>query len=212
MLLAGCPAFALDSDKEVQKLLASMRTAYSTVESASLLVKTEFDNLGKRESQSISMSFQKPNLLHLDFSYKGQTATRICDGKKVYTMGSGGGRQVMTYSLDALGGDLPINLESMSFFDWKRQLSTSSGANMEKSRFKVIPSEQWNDRDWIVLEETAHGQNVFVRYFIDPRTYYIWRCEVKSIDSKKFMMETEVQKLMVNVKLDPKLFAAPKGN
>lgn len=203
-------AWASPADKQVERLLESMRTAYRAVQSASLEITSKIDIEGKQESQAVSMHYQRPNLLRLAFTFRGQVVTRISDGKKVHTMGEKGDPFTINYSIDAMGSDSPINLEALSFFDWKRQLSTSPGANMEKSKFKLIESERWNDRTWLVLEETAHGQNVFVRYFIDPQSFLIWRCEVRSLDKKSFIMETEVRTMVLNSKLDPKLFVAPK--
>ena len=201
---------AADADKEVEKLLANMRQAYQSAQSASVVSKSTTEIDGKDETFAVRMDYAKPNLLRMVFTFRGQEAMKISDGKKVYMIVGGGKPHEQKLTLDALGGDAPINLETMAFFDWKRQLSTSSGANMEKSKFKIVLSEEWNDRSWIVLEETAHGQNVFVRYFIDPKTFLIWKCDVKSLDKKESIMTTEVQKLLLNPKLDSKIFTAPK--
>lgn len=201
---------AADADKEVEKLLSNMRQAYQSAQTASVVSKSTTEIDGKEETFAVRMDYAKPNLLRMVFTFRGQEATKISDGKKVYMMVGGGRPHEQKLSLDSLGGDAPINLETMAFFDWKRQLSTSSGANMEKSKFKIVLSEEWNGRSWIVLEETAHGQNVFVRYFIDPKTFLIWKCDVKSLDKKESIMTTEVQKLLLNPKLNPKIFTAPK--
>lgn len=205
-------SFARDADKEVEKLLASMRQAYQSTQSASIVSKSTTEIEGKEETFAVRMDYTKPNLLRLVFTFRGQELTKISDGKKVYTVAGSGKPHEQKLTLDALGGDAPINLETMAFFDWKRQLSTSLGANMEHSKFKIVLSEEWSGRSWIVLEETAHGQNVYVRYFVDPKTYLIWKCDVKSIDKKKSIMTTEVQKLLLNPKLDSKIFAAPKSD
>jgi outer membrane lipoprotein-sorting protein len=210
VLLAACGAQAQKASKEVEKLLSSMRTAYQAASSATVdvLSITEFD--GKEEKMEVRLDYAKPNLIRLIFSFRGSIVTRISDGKKVSTKVEGGKASTEALTLDALGGGAPINLESLAFFDWKRQLSTEPGGNMRKSEFKLILSESWKGRTWIVLEETAHEQDVFVRYFVDPDTYMIWRCDVKSLDKKRTIMTTEVRKLLLNPKLDPKLFMIPK--
>jgi outer membrane lipoprotein-sorting protein len=189
-----------------------MRQAYQSANSATLESKTKTKIEGKEEVFEVRMDYGKPNLLRMVFAFRGQEIMKISDGKKIYTVVGTGKAHEEKLTLDGLGGDAPINLESMGFFDWKRQLSTSPGANMSESKFKIVLSEEWNGRNWIVLEETAHGQNVFVRYFVDPKTYFIWKCEVKSLDKKKEIMTTEVQKLLLNPNLDRKVFEAPKSD
>jgi hypothetical protein len=101
---------------------------------------------------------------------------------------------------------MPINLEVMSFWDWKRQLSTDPGSNMEESKFKLVQGESWNGKKWTVLEETAYGQNVFVRYFVDPSSSLIYRVLVYDLGRTKLQVETVVKKLERNIKVDPKKF------
>lgn len=201
----------VEADKDVEKLLSNMRQAYQSANSATILSKTKTKIEGKEEAFEVHMDYVKPNLIRMVFAFRGQEVAKISDGKKIYTMVGTGKAHEEKLTLDGLGGDAPINLETMAFFDWKRQLSTSPGANMSESKFKIVLSEEWNGRSWIVLEETAHGQNVFVRYFVDPKTFFIWKCDVKSLDKKRAIMTTEVQKLLLNPKLDPRIFDAPKS-
>jgi len=211
-LLFALAAFCLpiEADKEAEKLLSNMRQAYQSANFATLQSKTKTKIEEKEETFDVHMDYGKPNLIRMVFSFRGQQVAKISDGKKIYTVVGKGKAHEEKLTLDGLGGDAPINLEAMAFFDWKRQLSTSPGANMSESKFKIVLSEEWNGRSWIVLEETAHGQNVFVRYFVDPKTFFIWRCDVKSLDKKKQIMTTEVQKLLLNPRLDPKTFDPPK--
>lgn len=212
-LAAGGSFAAAASESDVEKLLASMRTAYQAAQTAQLKVKSRFMVGDEWITSQVAMSYAKPNRLRLEFTIKDSVTHRVSDGKKVYTWFDPETVRVKDVDPDALGNDAPINLECLSFFDWKRQLSTESGANMEKSKFKVIPSESWNGRKWTVLEESAHGQNVFVRYFIDPKTYFIWRCDVRDLGSRKPFMETEVLELTLNPKFDAARFRPPgKGS
>lgn len=214
LALVATSAFAFAADKEVEELLAKMRKAYQSVESVSLTAKSRGQFLPEGEALEVKMDYARTNKLRLAFKFGSQQVRRVSDGKKVYTWaepakGEKSEPDVSDVSMDALGGDAPINLESMCFFDWKRQLSTEKGANMEKSEFKLIKSESWNGRSWIVLEETAHGQNVFARYFIDPSTYFIWRCDVKTLDKKNPFMEVHLVDLQLNPKLPADTFKAP---
>jgi hypothetical protein len=213
LVAASCLGFS--ADKEVEELLAKMRAAYQAVESVSIQAKAKARYPQGEESHSISMDYAKTNKLRLTFDFRGKTVRRISDGKTVYTWAEDTKTAKRTdvdeakVSMDALGGDAPINLESMCFFDWKRQLSTAPGANMEKSEFKLIALENWNGRSWMVLEETAHGQSVFARYFIDPKTHFIWRCDVKTLKERKTFMDVQIVRMTLNPKLGPDTFKAP---
>lgn len=200
-------------ESEVDKLLASMRTAYQSAESATLKVQSKVKIGEDWVSSAVTMHYEKPFRMNLTFKVKDVTMHRVSDGRNVYTWVDPKEIDSDQVDADSLGNDAPINLECLSFFDWKRQLSTAAGANMEKSKFKLIMSETWNGRTWIVLEESAHGQSVFVRYFIDPSTYLIWRCDVRDLEKKSAFMETVVTELTINPKLNASLFKAPgKGD
>jgi len=212
LFLAGfTPAPAPEPlDTEVDKLLASMRTAYQAANSASIRVKSRVKVGDEWVTSMVTAYYEKPNRLNMAFKVKDVLLNRVSDGKKVYTWVDLASIRTEEVDADTLSNDAPINLEIMSFFDWKRQLSTSPGANMEKSKFKVIKSESWNGKSWIVLEESAHGQSVFVRYYIDPSTYLIWRCDVRDLEKRSGFLETEVVELTLNPKLEAALFKAPR--
>lgn len=206
-------ATGFQPDSEVEKLLASMRTAYQSAETATVKVKSRVKVGEDWISGTSTLHYEKPNRLNLAFKLKDVLTHRVSDGRKVFTWIELDKVKSEGVDPDSLGNDAPINLECLSFFDWKRQLSTSPGANMEKSKFKLIKSENWNGRNWIVLEESAHGQSVFVRYFIDPNTYMIWRCDVRDLERRSPFLETEVTELTLNPKLGAGLFKAPtKGS
>lgn len=211
-VLAGfTPALRRDApDSEVDKLLKSMRTAYQAADSASIRVKSRVKVGDEWVTSSVTAYYEKPNRLNMAFKVKDVLLNRVSDGRKVYTWVDLSSVRTEEVDADTLSNDAPINLEIMSFFDWKRQLSTDPGANMEKSKFKIVKSESWNGKSWIVLEESAHGQSVFVRYFIDPSTFMIWRCDVRDLDRKSAFLETEVVELTLNPRFDSDLFKAPR--
>lgn len=208
LAIAASPSFS--ADKEVEKLLASMRTAYQAVSSASLRIDSKVKYSFGEVTHKVRFEYEKPNRIHLAFDFQGKTIRRISDGKKVYTFAEEAKPDVAAVSMDALGGDVPVNLETLCFFDSNRQLSTSKEGNMAASTFKLLEGQEWNGRSWYVLEETAKGQNVFVRYWVEPDRFFIGRCEVFGLDKKTFIMDAQVKSMVLNQAIEAKLFQPPK--
>jgi outer membrane lipoprotein-sorting protein len=213
-ILAGSFSIAKDhiaapEQKPVEDLLAKMRKAYSSAKSVALEVKVRNNTQNGVASGRFSFKYQHPNRIRYLADIGSNHVERYCDGKEVVTIFNAQRNSTKTINVDTLGGRMPGNLEWLCFFDWKRQLSTSAGNNMAQSKLKVIPSQTWNGKKWIVLEESAPQVGVGVRYFVDPKTYFIWRCDVSSIDQKRQITRTEVTKLDLNVKFESKLFTPP---
>jgi len=195
--------------KPVEDLLAKMRKAYSSVKTAALEVHVKNAGQNGQITGRFSFKFASPNRIKYLAEVGANHTERYCDGKEIVTIRNDKRASTTTINVDTLGGEVPGNLEWLSFFDWKRQLSTAQGANMARSTFKLIPSESWNKKNWIVLEETATFMNLKVRYFIDPKSYFIWRCDVSQISQKRQVIHTEVTKLEIGPKLDASVFKAP---
>lgn len=207
-LLAGLiAATAMAADKEVETLLARMRQVYSNTNTARIVIKTTGTRFGKT-TITTDLTYMKDRKIHAKLSgfdtLKGRTRTFICDGKRTTVDDLAGNIQVSEFNPDII--PIPINLEAMSFWDWKRQLSTAEGANMELSKFKLRKNVSWNNKDWLVLEEKADGQNVYVDYFIDPKTALIHRVQVYDIRKRTLATETVVTRLDRNIKVDQNLF------
>ena len=115
----------------------------------------------------------------------------------------------MPYSLDILGRALPANLETMNFFDWKRQLSTDESGNMHTSKLKIVNGQKWNGKTWTVLEEIAEEPGLFVRYFIDRKTNLIWRTELKRLNDGKLIMDAQITSLTLGARIPPETFKPP---
>jgi outer membrane lipoprotein-sorting protein len=200
-------AAAYGADNEVEKLLSKMREAYSGTKTAKMTIKVSGPRLGKGTS-TIELTYMKERKFFAKMS--GGTASGgrprqvISDGAHISFDDLSGHTQLSDFDLDFI--PVPINLEAMSFWDWKRQLSTSPGSNMEESKFAIKKDVSWNGKNWLVLEETAYGQGVYVDYYIDPKTYFIYRVKVFDIDKSKLRQENIVTKLERNVKVDQKLF------
>lgn len=205
-LLVWAASFALGADKEVEALLAKMRSIYSGTKSAHVVVKTTNNKLGSKPI-TVDMYYMAGRKIRASVdgiaSRHGKTYRYTSNGSRVAYDDFAGNVQYGDFSLDV---PIPVNLEAMSFWDWKRQLSTSPGSNMQDSRFRIKSNEPWNGKKWTVLEETAYGQDVFVRYFLDPSTAMIYRVVVYDLARKEIRQETIVQKLERNVRVDPKMF------
>lgn len=204
------------ADKDVEVLLEKMRKVYGGTNSAHIVVKTTSLRFGEQVITS-DLTYVKPRKISAKVfnlpSLKGKTWSFISDGKDVAIDDLSGNAQRSKFDLDLI--PIPINLEAMAFWDWERQLSTGPGSNMEHSKFKLIKSESWNGKPWIVLEETAFGQNVFVRYFVSPTTSLINRVLVYDLQKKTKRIETVVTKLERNIKVNPAIFkirVTPGGN
>lgn len=204
-------ATAFGADAQVEELLSKMRTAYSRTKSARFEVTTDLTQSERKIKVSMKVDFAAPNKMRAQLSMGSTgTATVICNGKSIVSAFGPNISPSQPYGLDALGRSLPANLETLCFFDWKRQLSTGAGGNMSKSKLTIIPSEKWNGKSYLVLEESAPQQDVFVRYFIDPATYLIWRTHSVSLKAKKPLMDARLTRLELGASIDPKVFELPK--
>ena len=199
-------SISFTSDKQVEDLLSKMRGAYSATQSAQFTVKVT----AGQNALTAECLYQSPFKFRMDVTTpKNGKVSIVSDGKELGLI-AGGKTRSQKVSGDNLGSFIsPLNLEAICFFDWKKQLSTASGDNMHDSTFKIVQSESWNGKSWIVLEETASKQNIFARYFIDPKTYYIWRTTVDQ--NKKRASDGQIQSLKINPKIDPSKFLVTKG-
>jgi hypothetical protein len=200
------------ADKNVETLLAHMRNAYESIKAATYTTEsTTYNAEGGKDTYNAEFAFKKPLMIRgmLKGGQLGaHTLTSITDGETITVSSTAGpGQNGEKFTLDGFEKYVPVtNLESISFFDWDRQLSTAQGKNMANSTFHLVPHESWNGKDWIVLEETAKKDGLFVRYFIDPKSFLIWRTNVKKLDDKKDQLDAWLTKLDTNAQLDDALF------
>ncbi len=215
VLATALTCFSWAIDDSAEKLLAQMREAYSKPKAVKISTEATIGAQSARsaETMSFELTFMRPHKVYCKVTkFPGQEGKNIfwvTDGKTLKSTNAESVR-ISPITPDEIGKGWPINLECLSFWDYDRQLSTKSGANMEKSKFKILEKESWNGKDWTVLEETAEGQDVFVRYFIDPSTHYIWRCEVWDIEKKNMYYDIKVTKLEIDPEVDPKIFEISK--
>lgn len=205
-------ATSFGADREVEKLLARMREVYSGTQTARMVIKTTGPRFGKSVITT-ELTYMKERKIFAKLSgfesFKGRTRTFVSDGQRVSVDDFTGSVRQRDFDLDFI--PMPVNLEAMSFWDWKRQLSTTVGSNMHESTFKLRKDVSWNNRTWIVLEEKADQQNVSVDYFIDPKTAIIHRVQVYDYNKKILSTETVLSKLERNIKVNESLFKVKKA-
>jgi outer membrane lipoprotein-sorting protein len=206
-LLLAAASVSFAKDDEVEKLLSRMREVYSSTKTARITVKTSGPRFG-RETVTTEVTYMRERKIYAKLSgsaaAQGRARIFISDGQKVSVEDLSHNVQVSRFDPDFI--PIPVNLEVMSLWDWKRQLSTEEGANMEHSEMRIRKGVKWNGKEWWVLEETANGQNVYVDYHIDPKTALIHRVQVFDLKKKQLRTEMVVSKLERNVRVDPGLF------
>lgn len=206
LLLVGS-AFAA-SNKEVEELLSKMREAYKNTKAATYKLKATGTLKDRLVKITADVSFLGPDKLYIKATgvtgSTGPAITYILNGKRTLI---DDGKSKERSDLQ-VGAGFPewSNLETASFYQYQKQLSTDSGANMHFSTFKILLDEKWNDKLWTVLQETANGQGVFVSYYIDPKTYLIWRTTTSDIHTRAIFSQTEVLNLDTKAKVDESLF------
>lgn len=203
-------SLATAADQKVESLLARMRAAYKAVQSAQLNTVSELTmRNGTKATINATVNYSRTNKIHVSvLGYpsvaKGSKVVVYTDGKTIKTIGFPGGHGEYKYSHQAVVSSLPVNLESLCFWDYERQLSTKPRANMSQSKLKIVENQKWDGRTWTVLEESA-GQS-FIRYYIDPKTALIHRSQVTNLEAKRVVADYKLTSLKLNAKVDPKLF------
>jgi len=198
------------ADSKVEELLSNMRNSYRLTKSATYTTESHF---GSNTFVS-TFSFVGPSKIRVDTispnSKSMKTALiEITDGKTMNIKPPNTIDFVENpFTVDRFAQSLPVDLESLSFFDWDRQLSTAEGKNMSKSTFKIELNVEWNAKKWTVLEETAAAQKVVCRYFIDPHTFFIWRTLVTAMPggSANDNNDCRITKLNLSPKIDESIF------
>lgn len=211
LLTAAFLSGSFAADKKVEELLLRMRTAYQITRTASLSTRVMVsDSPARTAVVNLQMDYERPNKVRATIDVGAAKGEVYSDGNRILAIDLKGNRKVGNYSSAVLAGTLAGNLETISFFDWKRQLSTAPSANMRDSQLKLLPKESWNGRMWTVLQENAPKQKVLVKYYIDPATNFIWRTIVKKTDTKLIVQDAQLTKLSLGVPMDPNRFKLPK--
>jgi len=201
--LASCAAVSAQ-ELTSSALLEKMNKAYSSVKSAKFSV--EGKGYVRDATTKMDVVFAAPHKIRATVTGlfgEGSKTIFTTTGDKVTIVDAEGKMEKREVDFDQMR--LTGNLETLCFWDHKAQLSASDGGNMQGSTLKVIAKESWNGKDWIVLEEDAPQVGVEVRYFIDPKTYLIWRTLTKSKDGGN-TTESWITKLELDPKVSDKDF------
>jgi outer membrane lipoprotein-sorting protein len=206
-------SMALAADQQVETLLSHMRDAYKAVKSATCTTTATIWGATESGDQPVEyqtdLAYKSPNLMRIIL--KGGPIdghlTIMSDGTSITVTTSQGTRTLGPYKVDTINRAVPVlNLESICFWDWETQLSTATGKNMANSTFKIVKDEEWEGKHWLVLEETAAKDKVFCRYFIDPKTYLIWRTKVSDLETKKTQFDAKVTSMNSKANLGDEMF------
>lgn len=210
-LLLTLSGLAAAAEKDVEEQLSKMRDAYKAVKAAKFTSESVLHIEGEKVTGTIDTVYKSENKVTMRatnlFGMEGVIKV-ISNGKKI-SVSTPEEKVDDDFSIEAMGQAMPVNLEVMCFWDWKRQLSTEKGANMEFSEFKLLKDQSWNDKKWTVLEETAKGQGVFAKYWIDPKTHFIWRTEISDLESKEKVMDCTLKSLEVDIEVADSTFDIP---
>lgn len=205
--LAVAPAFA--ADKDVEDMLKVLRDNYSKAKT----VKMEVASMVLTQQGELQMTsqvwFKNPGSFRIESKAGADvSALSASDGKSAYNKSFDGEVTKGKFDPDAIAS--PVNLEVLCFWDWKRQLSTTKGANMNESDLRLLKKETWKDKDYMILEEKAPKSKVFVRYYIDPKTKFIVRTAVYSLeDTTLLLQDHKVTKFELNATVDAKQLKLP---
>ena len=211
ILCAALSTGALATNDEVEELLAKMRKTYQTL--GTVTFKLESTILTPNGDIVIHMigGFKSPNKMYVDIELPGARVKVVSDGKKVYSV-RGDSERIMEvpYDIDIMGDALMgANLEVINFYDWERQLSTGKDGNMHDSKLSIRKNEKWNGKSWLVLEESAPKVDVYVEYYIDPKTNFVWRTVQMSLDKEFSRGEFILKSLKQGAKISDKRFQKP---
>ncbi len=206
ILLSAVQSFAKGpADPEVEALLANMRQAYAAVRSARIQTVAVARRIDSQRLQSrlrvfeTDILYRRPDIIRAYVSSAGELLGNITiDGYRRVLLN--GKQQRVTnnfvFFVDML--QRQINLESICFWDWTRQLSTDPGKNMSSSTFALTHNVPWNGKSWLVLQETARDADQVIDYYIDPKTYFVWRTYTVAISTRKEQQETKLKSLVIN--------------
>ena len=211
LLFAALAMTAIAGDKEVEDLLAKMRKAYKDVKTATFTLESTLLADNGDIVITLTGGFKSPNKMYVDIEFDDMKMKVISDGKRIYVFNPLFDEiRDIPYNDERMGRALSAaDLELINFYDWELQLSTEKEHNMNGSKLSIRKDEEWNGKKWIVLEESAPQVNVYVEYYIDPKTHLIWRTVRMDIDKEFIRGDYVLKKLKTGVKIDDKKFKKP---
>lgn len=200
------------ADKEVESILKTLRENYRNAKSVRMEVVSYLMQVGDDNLLTSQVWYKQPGSFRIEMKGNslgaGNSILMISDGKQSFVKTPDGKTTKKKFDGDEIA--TPVNLEVLCFWDWKRQLSTDKGANMNESQLRLLKKETWKDKDYMVLEEKAPKSNVFVRYYIDPKTKFIVRTAVYNLENQAILeQDHRVTKFQLNAPVEAKQLKFP---
>ena len=94
------------------------------------------------------------------------------------------------------------------FEDPEKRLSTDKGGAFSGTDLSSY-NATWDDKQWTVIQETFAKQGVIRRYYIDPKTHFVWRVTDSDTDADKVFIDCTIRTFEADAKVDPELFKVP---
>lgn len=188
-----------------------MRSAYQSFRTAAFDVTVVRPRGNQELNVMLNVRYAAPNKVRAVVAINGMKEYDLyCDGVTITTIdASTESRESQPFALDMLTQALPGNLETVCFFDWQKQLSTTEGNNMHGSKLSITAGETWDGRKWTILEEKVDERKIVVKYYIDAKTKLIWRSVTRSSVTESIMEDAQMTRLVLGQVIDPKTFSAP---
>jgi len=202
--LMGIAPSVIAADQEVDNLLAKIRNAYSVVKSAKYSTVVYF----RKPPLHCTNYFLAPDKFRVDFPADGSggTTSLITDGKTTYYVPAGQETQQEPYDFENFFKLSPGHIETFSYFEWKKLLVVNRGMGLDGSSLKVLPDQEWNGRKWTVLEETKTSEKQVYHYYVDPKTYLIWRTTSLPFGATAYRVDTQLTKLELGISVPASMF------
>ncbi len=148
----------------------------------------------------------------LDYPAEGGAGTTsiITDGKTSYFLPAGQEMQNDPDDFDNFFKLSPGHLDTFSYCEWKKLLAIGKGMGLDGSSLKVLPDQEWNGRKWTVLEETKRSEEQVYHYYVDPKTYLIWRTTSLPFGATAYRVDTQLTKLELGITVPASMFKVPR--
>lgn len=209
-LLVAAVSAAQAESLTPDKLLAQMRNAYAKVRSATFATKAKvFDE--KTQKMRVVRSeteFLAPGYASIKVpgakSLNGEPIGILHNSADLILLGLPSERRHRAYSVGEVTRTVPMNLESLCFWDYARQLSADKKGLMHGNKLSVQKPEKWKGKQYLVLQEVA--DTVKAKYYVDPKTKLIWRTVWIYLPDKSLLQDCSLEWLNLNSEVNAKQF------
>jgi len=200
----GIAPSVIAADQEVENLLGKIRNAYSAVKSAKYSTVVNF----RKPPLHCTNYFLAPDKFRVDYPSDGADGmtSLITDGKTTYFLPAGQEMQHEPYDFDNFFKLSPGHVETFSYCEWKKLLVVGKGMGLDGRSLRVLSDQEWNGRKWTVLEETKASEKQIYHYYVDPKTYLIWRTTSLPFGAIAYRVDTQLTKLELDISVPAAMF------